>query len=400
VNLLEVNTPDLQFDFLEVARVIYTNDDNWICPLDVEIESIFNPKENSFFDHGEAIRWVLKSSDGRLIGRIAAFINTDKAYSYDQPTGGCGFFECVDDKKYAFLLFDTAKKWLSDRGMQAMDGPINFGENDNYWGLLVDGFMPPAIGMPYNHTYYKMFFEEYGFKTYYEQYSYNLDLGKKFPERFWKIAEWVAKKPDFTFEHFDFSNQKKYIDDIVSVYDQAWEFHDNYTPINKADLEKIASDGKDFIDPDLIWFAYHDSKPIAFFVMMPDVNQLLTKIDGRLNWWSKLKLYYHLRVKTISRARITIMGVVPKFQRYGIESAVFWYVMQALKEKKQYKEVELSWVGDFNPKMVSIYEKVGGVKIKTHITYRCMFDPEAKYSRLEIIPLENRTKNKKKEACV
>jgi len=338
----------------------------------------------------------MKSDSGELVGRIAAFINTDKSNSYVQPTGGCGFFECIDDKQIAFALFNKAKHWLSERGMEAMDGPINFGENDNYWGLLVDGFMPQGIGMPYNHKYYQDFFTEYGFKTYYEQYSYHLNLRNKFPERFWKIAKWVSKKPGFSFEHFSYDNMDKYIGDIISVYDKAWQFHDNYTPINRVDLEKIAIDGKDFIDPDLIWFAYHEGKPIAFFVMMPDVNQLLIKINGALDLWSKLKILFYSKINTISRARITIMGVDPKFQRYGIESAIFWQVLQKLKNKTQYKEVELSWVGDFNPKMMSIYEQVGGVKAKTHITYRYLFDRSALFLRSKIIPLENR-KSKKPE---
>nr|WP_216616527.1 GNAT family N-acetyltransferase [Marinifilum caeruleilacunae] len=373
-----------------MAGKLYQNDSNYARPLDAEIEGIFNPNENSFFTHGKAIRWILQDDKGVTIGRIAAFINEKKANSFDQPTGGCGFFECINDKKAAFLLFDTAKNWLSENGMEAMDGPINFGENDNHWGLLVDGYMPQAYGMPYHQKYYKAFFEEYGFQVFFEQYSYHLDLRKKFPERFWKIAEWVAKKPGFSFEHFSYKNSEKYIQDIISVYNEAWKFHDNFSPIDPEDLRKIAREGKGVIEEEFIWFAYHEGKPIAFFVAMPDINQILTKLNGKFNLWNKLKFLYYLKKKTITRARISIMGVVPKYQRFGVESAIFWHMDRVMKGKPHYNEMELSWVGDFNPKMVSIYESVGGVRMKTHFTYRYLFDRNKPFKRTPIIPLENR----------
>ncbi|NOU60434.1 GNAT family N-acetyltransferase [Marinifilum caeruleilacunae] len=390
MNIIEVTNQKHRAEFTDLAGKLYQNDSNYARPLDAEIEGIFNPNENSFFTHGKAIRWILQDDKGVTIGRIAAFINEKKANSFDQPTGGCGFFECINDKKAAFLLFDTAKNWLSENGMEAMDGPINFGENDNHWGLLVDGYMPQAYGMPYHQKYYKAFFEEYGFQVFFEQYSYHLDLRKKFPERFWKIAEWVAKKPGFSFEHFSYKNSEKYIQDIISVYNEAWKFHDNFSPIDPEDLRKIAREGKGVIEEEFIWFAYHEGKPIAFFVAMPDINQILTKLNGKFNLWNKLKFLYYLKKKTITRARISIMGVVPKYQRFGVESAIFWHMDRVMKGKPHYNEMELSWVGDFNPKMVSIYESVGGVRMKTHFTYRYLFDRNKPFKRTPIIPLENR----------
>jgi len=390
MNIIEVVTDGHKQSFLDLARILYKNDPNFACPLDGEINGIFDPKENSFYKHGEAIRWVLTNEAGELIGRIAAFINTNKAYTFDQPTGGCGFFECVDDRDAAYLLFDTAKNWLKEKGMEAMDGPINFGENDNHWGLLVEGFTPQGYGMPYHKAYYQDFFESYGFKVFFEQYSYHLDRTKPFPERFWKIAEWIAKKPGFEFKHFRYADSEKYIQDIITIYNEAWKFHDNFTPIDIDDLRKIARDGKGVIDEDFIWFAYHEGNPIGFFVAMPDLNQILAKMNGKLDFWNKLRFLYLLKRKTITRARITVMGVVPKYQRFGIESAIFWHMDKAIKKKDHYTEVELSWVGDFNPKMIAIYESVGGVRMKTHYTYRHLFDPNAIFNRTPIIPLENR----------
>ena len=114
--------------FLDVARVVYTNDPVWVCPFDNEIEAIFTPEKNPYHKHGEVERWIMYDDKNNLTGRIAAFIDKNLACTYDQPTGGIGFFECINDKKAAFLLFDTAKEWLVSRGMEAMDGPINTGD--------------------------------------------------------------------------------------------------------------------------------------------------------------------------------------------------------------------------------------------------------------------------------
>ena len=127
MEIIEVNSTGLKKPFLDIARKIYKDDPNWICPLDNDIASVFDPEKNNYHHHGKCIRWILKDGKGEVIGRIAAFINEKKAYNYPQPTGGCGFFECVDNQDAADLLFDTAKNWLITNGMKAMDGPVNFG---------------------------------------------------------------------------------------------------------------------------------------------------------------------------------------------------------------------------------------------------------------------------------
>ena len=145
--------------FLETARTVNQHDPVWVCPPDREIEAIFDPHKNHYFKRGEADRFILEDDENFLIGRIAVFFDRNLAYSYDQPTGGIGFFECINDTQAASLLFDTAREWLKVRGMEAMDGPINFGETDKYWGLLVEGFTHPSFEVPYNQPYYRELFE-------------------------------------------------------------------------------------------------------------------------------------------------------------------------------------------------------------------------------------------------
>lgn len=385
MNIIEVISKRDKKDFLSVPKILYKKNKDWVCPLDDEINKIFNPKKNTFFTHGEAIRWILKDDSGKLIGRIAAFINKRKAYTENQATGGCGFFECINSQEHAFILFDTAKQWLQERGMEAMDGPINFGENDNHWGLLVDGYMQQGMGMPYHHKYYKDFFYNYGFKVYFEQYSYHRDIKKPLQERFLKIAKWIAKKPEYDFKHFTYKEKDKYISDLIQIYTDAWQYHENFTPLEKETVTEIMDDAKLILEEEFVWFAYYNGKPIAFFVMMPDLNQAIKHIDGRLNLINKIKLFYLLKKKVITRARITVMGVVPEFQGKGVESAIFLYLDRAVKSKPHFTEIELSWVGDFNPKMESIYKAVGGIKMKTHQTLRYLFNPNAPFKRYPLL---------------
>lgn len=392
MRLVEVTNKKLAKKFIGVAHFIYANDEHWVCPLDNMINDIFDPQKNVFYTHGEAIRWLLLDDQDKTIGRVAAFINRKKAFNFDQPTGGMGFFECIDNKKAAFILFDKCVEWLKEHGMEAMDGPINFGENDNFWGLLVDGFTHPSFGMNYNLPYYKQFFEDYGFQPYFNQTTNHLNLTVPFPERFWKIADWVRRKPAYTFEHLRIKNIDKYITDLKEVYDNAWQFHENFTPISKEDLINSFNKAKAIIDEEFIWFVYSQNKPIAFLVMFPDANQLLKPFKGKMHLLNKLRFLYNSKRNKMTRTRITVMGVVPEFQGKGIESGIFWHMNTIMKKKPHYTEVEMSWVGDFNPKMAAIHEAVGGVFGKKHITYRKFFSDKNVKKRSTIIPMDTKEK--------
>ena len=387
MQLLEVVDKRTKKQFHQVPHIIYKNDPNWAAPLQGMVEGIFDPKKNKTFRNGKAIRWILLDDKGNLIGRIAAFINFNLAKTYEQPTGGCGFFECIDDHEAANMLFNAAAHWNKENGMEAMDGPINFGENYVNWGLLVDGFMPQGFGMPYNPKYYEKLFRGFGFEVYFEQYCFHLDYTVPFPERFWKIAGWVAKKPQYQFKHFDFKQADKFVKDFCTIYDAAWSFHEHYKPLDPDDLYDFLTESKAILDPEMIWFAYAEDKPIAMFVMIPDINQLLIKLNGKLDLPGILKFFYYKKKKVMNRTRIFLMGVDPKYQRAGIESGIFWHQEQIMKQKshRHYTEVELSWAGDFNPKIIAIYEATGAKKAKTHYTMRYMFDRSKKVTKAPLI---------------
>jgi hypothetical protein len=373
MTVTEVKDKVTKKDFLDVAREIYKNDKIWVCPLDNDVEAVFDPAKNNFHQDGKCTRWILKDNNEQLIGRIAAFINNKKAYNYEQPTGGIGFFECINNEEAAFYLFDIAKKWLTENGMQAMDGPINFGENDTFWGLLTEGFTsPPSYGMNYNPAYYQPFFEHYGFKTLYAQITNHLDILKPFPERFYKIAKWVSQKPGYEFIHLRANEIEKFAADFMEIYNDAWKGFENFVPISNDTILESFKKMKPLMDEKLIYFAYINGEPASFLIVLPDANPMLKPLKGKLNLIGKLTFLYK-KWKGVSRMRAIVMGTKQKFQNHGLESALFITLGEYVLPMNQYTELELSWVGDFNEKMIALHNAMGAVFGKKHLTMRYIF---------------------------
>jgi len=372
---VEIKDQATSRQFINLPRRLYRNDPHWISPLDNDIAAIFDPLRNSFFRHGKCTRWILLDDDGNTIGRIAAFINYEKAYKQIQPTGGMGFFECMDDEAASHCLFDTARCWLEANGMQAMEGPINFGENDKYWGLLVEGFKPPSLGMNYNPPYYRRLLESYGFVGIYDQLTNFLDATVPLPERFTKISDWVMKKPGYSFLHFSVRNKEKFFSDFAGIYNDAWSDFENFTPLTLETIRESFRQMQPVMDEKIIWFAYHEQEPAAFILCLPDINQVLRHINGRLDLIGKLKFFWYTRTRTVDRLRITVMGCKKKFQQHGLESALIRCLQNEVLPRRTVKAVELAWVGDFNKKMLALHEATGAKKEKVHRTYRYVFNP-------------------------
>ncbi len=360
-------------EFIELPRKLYISDPNFISPLDKDIEAVFDPKLNNFHSHGIIKRWIAKNEKQQTIGRIAAFINYQKNKNPDFIIGGIGFFESANDEKTAFLLFDTAGQWLRQNNAQAMEGPVNFGENDKYWGLLVEGFVPPSMGMNYNPPWYQTLFEKYGFEKLYDQYTNVIQVSKPFPERFSKIADWIANKPEYRFIHFEKNNFEKYAKNFQEIYNDAWSEFEDFTPIELDTLKESFREMKPIVDEKIIWFAYFHDEPIAFILALPDINVLLKSFNGKLNLWNKIRFYLKMKTTTIDRIRFIVMGCKRKFQNKGIESGLIKKIQLEVVPRNNINEVELAWVGDWNTKMIAIHEATGATREKVHRTYRYTF---------------------------
>ena len=211
-SIIEVNTPLLEKEFLEINASLNKSNPNYIRPLDNEVVQVFDRSHNKLFKGGDAKRWIVQNEEGICTGRIAAFYyESYKNKGTEFPVGCVGFFDCINDQAIANLLFSTAQKWLSENGMEAMDGPINFGDRDKWWGLMVKGFdKEPMYGMSFNPSYYEALITNYGFQNYYNQYYYQKDLREPLPARFEERYNKFKAKPDYSALHLDKNNLEKF----------------------------------------------------------------------------------------------------------------------------------------------------------------------------------------------
>lgn len=390
MQLIEVTDKSLEREWTLFPVDLYKNDPLYIRPIDKEINDLFDRSWNRLFkvDRSDAIRWILKR-DGLAIGRIAAFVNGNICMKEDQPTGGCGFFDCIDDQEAANLLFGSAKKWLEERGMEAMDGPINFGERDKNWGVLVDGFAEQNYGMPYNAPYYKKLFENFGFQLYFNQYTYGRTVSGDvdFTPRFYEKAQVAQSDPAYTFRHLKKSEFSKAPEYFLEVYNKAWGGHSGVKKMNLTQAKKMFSKLKPIADLRLLYFGFYNDEPVSFFLSIPELNQIYKHVNGSMNWWGKLKFLYHLKMRSSKKMLGLVFGVVPEHHGKGVESAmvVSFSKMAWSGGLEPYTSIEMNWVGDFNPKMMRVCEQLSADIWRTHVTYRYLFDRTKEFMRCPII---------------
>ena len=382
--LVEVVNATHVKEFLHLPVLLYKSDPMWVQPIDEDINDIFNPAKNKHFRNGEACRWLAVDEEGSTVGRVAAFYDKRIAANNKQKTGGMGFFESINDRDVAFLLFDRCKSWLMERGMEAMDGPVNFGDRDRWWGLLVEGFTAPNYRMPYNFKYYRSFFEEYGFRNYFDQYTYHRMIDPGGIEKSIKDkAERIAENPDYTFKHVTRKDMDNLPSWFLTIYNKAWARFPGVKPITITHANAIFKSIKPILDRKLLWFGFYKDEPVSFFIMLPEINPIIKLLNGRMDLLGKLKFmwYRHLAGKC-TRAFGLIFGVVPEHQKRGVEGAIIMaFSKVAYKPGFPYKDLEFNWIGDFNPSMMHLLEQIGARIVKTHYTYRLLFDPEAKFER-------------------
>ena len=383
MKLIQVENQKQADLFLALPYDIYKNDKNWIAPLENEVADIFNPEKNKAFRNGKLKRWIL-CDDQKTIGRIAAFVNPKYRSKGDEfPVGGVGFFECINGQHAADMLFDVAKAWLIEAGVQAMDGPINFGERDKWWGLLVDGFHAPSYSLSYNPPYYKSLFEHYGFQLFFEQYCFGMNVKKPVQQKIIDRHKLISQDSAFSVKNLEKKDILKYADDFASVYNQAWAGHGGMKELPKEQARILFKKMKPVMDERLIWYAYHNEKPIAIFTNLPDLNQWFKYLNGKFGIWQKLKFLWIKTFTTNRKFTGLVFGIIPEFQGQGIDAYLIAEASQSLRsDSMPYEDYEMQWIGDFNPKMVNIAENLGDVtKSRTLITYRYNFNRDIPFKR-------------------
>lgn len=387
-HLVEVRTKREIREFHELPSRINSGDPSWIKPLFKDVESVFIPIVNTLFRYGDAIRWLLTDEGGKTVGRVSAFYSRKIANAQKIPVGGMGFFECINDHDAAALLFDACRNWLADKDMKVMEGPVNFGERDRWWGLLTEGFIPPNYCIPYNPPYYKDLFEHYGFRNYFEQYTYHIPVTAERMNDVIKVkAERIFANPDYTFRYMRRNEMKEVARNFMIVYNKGWARFPGVKTISERHARLLLKSLKPVLDEKLLWFGFYKEEPVCFFLMLPEVNQIVRHLNGRLNTIGKIKFLWHKHLSgELTKAFGLIFGIVPEHQRKGVEGALIMsFAKLALTKSFPYKELEFNWIGDFNPSMMHLLEQIGAKIIKTHITYRYQFDREAPFERAPLV---------------
>lgn len=383
MRIVPVTSPELAKAWLRMPLPLYRNDPAYVQPLDKDIEQVFDPAQNERFQRGKAMRWLLEDGTGRYIGRIAAFYEQADLIRKPVGAGGIGFFECVDDKAAARELFAVAEAWLQAEGANGVDAPINFGDRDRWWGLLVEGFIPPSYQMPYNLPYYQALFEDNGYQTYFRQLTYYRPVAKPLHPIVKAKWERIAKDPDYSFRHLERGEIVDFAEPFRQIYNKAWTQHSGVPLMEEEHARALVKEMAPIMDPKLIWFGFYQGKPISFFVMLPDLNEYFRHLHGRFGLWEQLKLLWMLKTRKTRRMIGLVYGVLPEFQGKGVETAMVHASSRVVQDPKAvpYVDFEMNWIGDFNPRMMKLAELFGGEVNKVHITYRKIFDPAIPFER-------------------
>jgi len=386
MQLTEVNNQTTAQDFILVNVTINKNNPNYIRPLDKDIIDVFDEKKNKTFRFGKAVRWLLKDNLGNLIGRIAAFTNSKYKNKDDNvPVGGIGFFDCINDHDAAGMLLNTAKQWLTDQGIQAMDGPINFGERDRWWGLVVEGFQEPIYCMNYNPPYYQQLFENYGFKIFYQQICLGMNPKQKLSDKIFERHVQFEKDPSYEVRNIEKDNIEKYAEDFAEVYNEAWAKHGGMKEVKKEQVVQMFKKMKPVMDENILWFAYHNKKPIGIFINLPDLNQWFKHLNGQFDLLHKLKFLWVKKTKPCKKFTGLVFGIIPEYQGKGIDAFIVGEAHKTVL-RISYTEYEMQWIGDFNPKMLNIAQGLGDVfQSRKLYTYRYLFDRTKEFKRHPIL---------------
>lgn len=358
---------------------IYADYPCWRPGLRGEIENIFDKNKNSFFEHGECERFLVYDDD-RLVARFAVMIDHKKDKLYHPKMGGIGFIEMEDNKYLAGAIIRFASEWHRSRGYYSMLGPINFGENENFWGLLIENYDdPPVYGMYYHPPYYRNLLESTGAEKWDDHFSYTRPFYTPFFEKMQRIADRLNEKDSIVCRPLDLKNLYRDGEYIRQIYNQSWsnqeisEREDEFTELTPETVHRMIDNLKNILLPESSYISFVNGEPASFIITIPDMNELLVKTGGRIRFWHIPKLMFFK--KKVTRVRIIVYGTLPKYRRMGLEAQTFVNGIIGIREaNKSLKNLEGAWVSEKNWLMQRSLEALGCVHHKTHRTYRWIFD--------------------------
>ncbi len=365
IKIIEVNNPALEKLFLELPTSIYKNNDDVVLPFENEIKVIFDKvrkNEESIYN-----QWLV-IKDGSFIGRVAAYIPTQQSVK-----GYIGFIDVAENKEACLLLLSTACNWLKENGIKTVEGPVNFREKDRFWGLMIEGQKHHAYSENFHTPDLYKWFTEFGFSELYQQQTSQVNSQKFNFSRINTIAQRVINKTDYSYIHFNKRETVKFATDFCTIYNQAWNHHPDFLPFKYHQALQLIQELNLLLKEEFIWYAYYQNKPIAFYINIIDLSHVIKPFKGKWNLIKKIKLLYALKCKPIIKLRGIIFGIIPEFRNQGIETGLIMSCYNAVIKNPSIETIEMSWVGDFNPKMVSLIKAIGGEVVKKHVTFSMNF---------------------------
>ena len=362
----KVKTKKQLDQFIRFPWKVYHGNPNWVPQLISEMKFILGEK-NPFFRHAEAACF-LAVRNGDVLGRIAAIIDRNHINIHREQAGFFGFFECLDDATIAGGLLNAAAEWLKERNIEVMRGPMNPSTNDEC-GFLLEGFdSPPMIMMTYTPQYYLDHMEQCGLTKAKDLYAYiSVIKDVSAAERLEKLASALkARTPGLKIRPADMKNFRKELEAVKDIYNSAWSHNWGFVPMTDQEIESMAKRLKPLIVPELLIMAEINGNPVGFFMAIPDYNQVLARINGRLGPAQILKFLWYSR--KISDIRVLTMGVKEEFRRKGIEGLLYLESFKAAM-RKGYERAEMSWVLEDNELMKKGCELMGGKLYKKYRIY-------------------------------
>ncbi len=352
VEIKRVLTEDDKYRFIKFPWRIYKNDKNWVPPLIFDVRRNLTKTINPFFKHAD-IALFLAYKNGELSGRIAAIVNENHNKFHNDKVGFFGYFECIDDYDVSDKLFEAAADFLKSKGMEVIRGPINLSTNDEV-GLLIQGFdSPPVILMTYNPPYYIELIHNFGFTKAKDLYAYHVGesilSNTEVLNKLKRVSEIVRKRDNISFRILRIKEIKKELSLIKEVYNNAWKYNWGFVPMTDEEFDFVAHILRPLADPDLVYFAEVDGKPVGFSMALPDYNQVFKKMNGRLFPFGIFKML--INRKKINGIRLITMGIIHEYQKKGIE-AVFIKDTIETCHRKGISNAEISWVLEDNIPMV------------------------------------------------
>jgi hypothetical protein len=356
-------------DFLNVVDYIYRDDPNYVRPLDFDLKSRLS-KKNPFFEHAEATTFTAYKN-GWCVGRCTAQVDRGHLDRYHDDTGFFGFLDTTDDPEVAKALLDAAAKWLKGRGMKKMRGPLSLNINEEM-GCLIDGFdTPPMILMPHHRAYQGGLIEQAGLAKIKDVYAWRYTVGNV-PKRAEKAMADVEALPEVKLRHVDKKSVERDVRVIMDVFNDAWSENWGFVPLTENELRKMASELELILVPELTYIAEIDGEAAAVSLALPNVNELIPDLHGKLFPLGLPKLLYRLKVKGAKSARLIILGIRKKYRgvkKYGGLSACLYAKMHHAAEKVGVTWGELSWTLEDNHPVNAGIKLMGGEIYKTYRVY-------------------------------